>query len=220
MRVANFHASTDDCPDGFELKERNSQPTRLCKRNSSSPFCRSVIYPTHGVEYSRVCGRIVGYQWGRPNAFDVNEAASIDEDYLDGFSLTHGSSPRSHIWSFAASRHDTAGENGGSACPCSSPVVNYPSFVGEDYFCESGRDVGNDGNNPFKHHSDPLWDGQGCNDVATPCCTRGSMFCKTFTTPTTDDIELRLCLDNQRPSNNPSGDDEDIRLELVEIYVQ
>ena len=220
MRVADFHASTDDCPDGFQLLERNSAPTRLCRRNSNTPVCRSVIYPTHGVEYSRVCGRIIGYQWGKPNAFDTSVTASIDEDYLDGFSLTHGSSPRSHIWSFAASTQDNAGLNSG--CPCTTNSVNYPSFVGEDYFCESGRDVGgqvddSDANQPFQHHHDALWNGRGCSGIATSCCDRGSVFCKTFTTPTTDDIELRLCLDDPQ-SNNDNA--EDIRLERVEIYVQ
>ena len=60
---------------------------------------------------------------------------------------------------------------------------------------------------------DPLWDGAGC--VTGSCCTFNSppWFCKNLSTPTTDDIELRLCLD-EALSN------EDVLFETVELYVQ
>ena len=61
--------------------------------------------------------------------------------------------------------------------------------------------------------NDPLWDGAGC--VSGSCCTFNSppWFCKSLSTPTTDDIQLRLCLD-EVTSN------EDVLFEIVELYVQ
>ena len=59
----------------------------------------------------------------------------------------------------------------------------------------------------------PLWDCAGC--VSGSCCTFNSppWFCKDLSTPTTDDIELRVCLDYFTY-------DEDVLFELVELYVQ
>ena len=62
---------------------------------------------------------------------------------------------------------------------------------------------------------DPLWDGQGCGSQST-CCGLNTppWFCQQLPQPTTDDIELRLC-----GGGYPSTD-EDVPLEVVEIFVQ
>ena len=53
--------------------------------------------------YSRVCSRIEGLATISYDAFFFRPIGGgpIDEAYLDGISVTHGS-PRQHIWSFAA----------------------------------------------------------------------------------------------------------------------
>ena len=89
------------------------------------------------IGYTRVCGRIIGYQIGHTNAF-YTQQSNINLDYVDGVSvsLTHGS-PRQHIWTFAAaqSENDTDPE---SNCPCNmnsgADPMNRPAFVGSDYF--------------------------------------------------------------------------------------
>lgn len=47
------------------------------------------------VEYSRVCGQFIGYQVSTPDAFSHVTLAggthTIDNAYVDGISLTHGS---------------------------------------------------------------------------------------------------------------------------------
>ena len=50
----------------------------------------------YGIQYSQVCGRIIGYQVGHPQALFSN-LNIIDGSYVDGVSLTYGS-PRQHIW--------------------------------------------------------------------------------------------------------------------------
>ena len=67
---------------------------------------------------------------------------------------------------------------------------------------------------PLSHLTNgPLWDGAGC--VSGSCCTFNSppWFCKNLSTPTTDAIELRNCL-------NDGIHDEDVLIEIVELYVQ
>ena len=64
------------------------------------------------------------------------------------------------------------------------------------------------------YYADPLWDGSGCGPTSS-CCgfNNPPRFCKQLPQPTTDEIEMRVCVDV--PTSN-----EDVALETVEIYVQ
>ena len=209
MRVANLDMidPNQNCPAGFQL---DTEPRRTCERPESAE-CASTTFQTYGVEYSHVCGRVIGYQHGTPDAF---LGSNIDSTYVDGISLTHGQSPRKHIWTFAGAL-DEIGSARASICPCTQSDIPYtgptiPSFVGQDYFCDTGS------RNAFQlifYPDDPLWDGQGCGGTST-CCEFNNppWFCKQLPLPTTDDIELRLCGDEA--TNN-----EDTPIEQVEIYV-
>ena len=200
---------TQQCPDGFKLIRRTEPPLRTCGRpDGHRDGCVSTKFPVHGVEYSRVCGRIVGYQFGSPSAFDTGES-SIDRDYMAGISFTHGL-PREHIWSFVnAQNENTTSE----VCPCiRNSRISVPLFVGEDYFCDSAV-RGSDRTEGIYHPDDPLWDGQGCGSTST-CCEFNNppWFCKQLPQPTTDDIELRLC-------ENTDSIYDDSPFELIQLYI-
>ena len=87
-----------------------------------------------------MCGRIISYQYGHPDAFGSPGATNnIENHYIEGVSLTHGS-PREHIWSFSAALDETRAS--ARVCPCTNinnPTTDFgiPSFVGDDYFCET-----------------------------------------------------------------------------------
>ena len=137
----NMSDPTQTCPPAWELI---TTPRRSCGRPSSagSRTCYSAMFPTQGIQYSQVCGRIIGYQVGQPQAFyleNTNQQQTIDGPYVDGVSLTYGS-PRQHIWSFASSLDESSSGNDESRCTCtdSSRPNDTPSFVGSDYFCETG----------------------------------------------------------------------------------
>ena len=52
------------------------------------------VYVFIPCRYSQVCGRIIGYQVGEPQAFvleNVGASQTIDGLYVDGLSLTYGS---------------------------------------------------------------------------------------------------------------------------------
>ena len=96
----NMTNSSHQCPAGWETY---TTPKRTCGRNSNTASCRSVLYPTNGVSYSHVCGRIIAYQYCGTIAFynyNTQPTLTIDDNYLDGVSITHGSNPREHVWSF------------------------------------------------------------------------------------------------------------------------
>ena len=166
----NMSDSTQTCPPAWELI---ATPRRSCARPSSAGLrsCYSAIFPTQGIQYSQVCGRIIGYQVGQPEAFILSGGCTIDERYVDGVSLTYGS-PRQHIWTFAGAL-DEAYSDSVSKCSCTDPslpnTTPSPSFVGNDYFCETGVPPGQGWNSIF-YADDPLWDGQGCGPTST-CCT-------------------------------------------------
>ena len=211
MRVADIDMTRhkENCPTGF--REVTSSGKKMCGGRGTS--CVSTSFSSHGVEYSRVCGRIIGYQFGRSNAFRAyhDHQWPIDSYFLDGIVLTYGS-PRCHIWSFAAG-HDQY-NSGPSGCPCNSDSFSgtIPPYVQNDYFCDSGHRYSTSLSLIY-YVNDPLWDGAGC--VRGSCCQFNSppWFCKDLPHPTSEDIELRLC------TNEEIGD-EDAPFEVVEIYIQ
>ena len=217
MRIANIDMSNPntDCPNGLSL--RRDGDLRTCQRGQHNAGCSATQFSTSGVQYSRVCGRIRGYQWASPNGFywfQNNQNFKVDSFYVDGVVLANQvNNTRSHIWTFAAAI-DEVGRNKAFSCQCSNVNVKIdnfktPPFVGDDYFCETGS------RNQFQYGvlytDDPLWDGKGCGEVST-CCDKGEWFCKDVP-KTSSDIELRLC-GNEERSN------EDTPLELIELYIQ
>ena len=168
----------------------------------------STIFPVNGVTYSHVCGKIVGYQFGPVTGFQ-HQSVGIDSHYVAGISLTNGQ-PRQHIWTLANALGEayTLG-----VCPCiqgSEDIV--PAFVGNDYFCDTAEPGRGAIDGKF-YSNDPLWDGQGCGSTST-CCEFNNppWFCKELPHPTTDDIEMRLC-----ENDDPSEDDSPF--EVIELYV-
>ena len=143
-----------------------------------------------------MCGKIIGYQQKTPDAFFrfINGQTTIDSNYVDGISLTHGSSPREHIWTFAAALQEDISDPGFYV-----PVQMSTTQV--------------------RQHRLPLW-------VRTTSVTQAAMIssssssmemivsgmCASSTccflnsppwflkelTPTSDDIEMRLCADQPR----------------------
>ena len=104
-RVAYLNMSDplQQCPTAWSLY--NVSEVRACSRPATSgASCPGTFYPT-GRQYSKVCGRVTGYQVATPGAFRIiylnTLPSSLDDIYVDGVSVTNGS-PRTHIWTFAA----------------------------------------------------------------------------------------------------------------------
>lgn len=219
MKVAsiNMTDSTNSCPTGLQTL---TSPKRLCGMNINGGGCSSAFLNVHGVQYSQVCGKIIGYQQKSPDAFafydslrKVNRAPTIDGTYVDGISLTHGQNPRKNIWTFAAALHE-ASYCPTCVCPCTNTqhqvTASVPPYIGNDYFCDTAS------SQHFARRfypDDPLWDGEGCGPHNT-CCSLNSppWFMKQLAESTNDNVEIRLCADQNRW-------DEDIVFETLELYV-
>ena len=205
-RVAylNMRDPTQQCPSAW--REYNTGGVRACGRPSTSGGSSAGTTYSIDVHYRRLCGRVVGYQFGSPDGF---HSGSISQIYVDGISITHGS-PRQHVWTYAAGLTETASINGMSNCPCStSPGSGAPSFVGINYYCESGNPTGTFTSQLYTN--DKLWDGKQCEGS---CCTGADTppwFKVHLSSMTSDDIEIRIL-------GNEGSRTEDTPVELIEMY--
>ena len=204
------------------LEEIYANGTRGCGRPPSGTTvggCSATIFspPRHRqmLQYQNVCGRVIGYEYGSADAF-LNRwnNQTLDSPYVYGVSITHGT-PHSHIWTYTAGLTEGGYYDKCVNCPCAHP--NHPnnsiipSFVGDNYYCESGN-PGTWWEDDFLYNTNPLWDSKQCEGV---CCSNGKSppwFSVELPNPTTDDIEVRIC--------SLERTYQDAIVQLLEIYIQ
>ena len=109
------------CTDDFTT----SNAITRCVRSTDDPGCSNIVFPVMNISYSHICGTVQAFWFGSPDGFTGRSSTTINDDYVDGISLTYGSSSRTHIWTFIA---DGVGNN--QHCP---RLV--PEYVGSDYSC-------------------------------------------------------------------------------------
>ena len=211
---------SQQCPQELteRLLEGESSVLRWCSKNSEVGSCTSVFFSINLPSYSRVCGKIIGYQGGSLDSFvPAGSAETIEEGFVDGITLLYGNTPQ-HIWTFAGGL-DEAGGSPGRNCPCNianraSPndAAQPPFYVGNDYFCDTGAS-GTFINGDFVY-SDPLWDGAGCGPQNL-CCSFNNppWFYKALPGETSSGITMRVCTDE-------GVNNEDVAIVIVELYVQ
>ena len=101
VALLNMYDATVNCPSEFKLYQEGS--TRACGRQTSSTeSCQSVKYYTNGISYSEVCGRVIGFQKGTPDAIQKTSGydphyANINSFYVDGISITRGFSTSTYM---------------------------------------------------------------------------------------------------------------------------
>ena len=197
------------CPNALKLYTSNS--LRLCGKKTGNG-CDSIVISTGGQAYQEVRGKAKAYQFGSPDGFSTRE--DINSNYVDGISITHGKS-RKHIWTYAIGfRRYRPSTPHHSTCPSTGSGQGPPGFVGDNYFCSSANS-----GNPGQERSDwapvlyptPLWSNirGDCSD----CGGNDLFFCIKLPTPTSDDLEIRVCTDENL-------DNEDVRIESMDFYVR
>ena len=213
----NMTDPTHVCPTGLNL---TTYSRRTCGRaHSGWHNCSSTTFSVGGSHYSWVCGRALAYRFGPSWAFygyNVWGRAGIEDQYVDGLSLTYGTSgSQQHIWTFTSGVLPNGWSRGEERflCPCDNGNrYSSPPYVGDDYFCEGV--VQSDENQGTFEPNSLLWSYvNGVCEGSHRCCKFNSppWFTKNLANSTTEDIELRLCMYNSFS---------DVPLELLELYVQ
>ena len=181
--------SASACPNGLQ---RRDSPLS-CRRTDTGGGCSAVTYAIND-NYKCIFGRINALQVGTPDGFQRHglsrpEKPTLNDNYVDGVSLTRGSSPRTHIWTYIA-----------TAPSCTSCSMRFPAFLdSSQYTCDA-----NSGCTVNQVCGNLLWDGNECEGTTT--------FYRQLPQPTSDDIEMRVCRDENR-------DNEDFLLTFIEMYV-
>lgn len=214
----NMTNASHSCPANSEWQEVDLDGMRVCRRMASSMNrCGEATFVVDSDiigSYSMVCGKIIAYKYGTTEAFGEFHAenAGLDREYVDGVSLTYGKNPRHHIWTFAAGKaNEPDPELQHFVCPCDSiGTPRNPSFIGQNYFCESaGADLSGQLNS-----DNALWDGRGCS-ADSSCCNFNEppYFVATLNGPTCENIDARICA-----SDGP--EDEGTPIQVIELYVK
>ena len=165
MRVAKL--DLDNCPTGLK-SQIVSGSERSCVAEDDEPGCTPVLYSSFDISYSRVCGMIRSYRIGRLDGFRGGSQGNLDSNYLDGISVTSGSS---HIMSLTAIN-----------CVCGHVPRFVDNFICDHVHCDARH---------FVCGNRLLWDGNRCGPS-------GPGFYKALSEPTSADIKLRLCRDEHR----------------------
>ena len=223
-RVAfvNMSEPGSSCPPGLEEYDNITNGSLLCWINNENYYygCNSAFFPTYDINYTRVCGRVRGYQYGYPYAFycNLNNYNCFDPQIKTyGVTLTYSNNPRKHIWTYAGGHYEQGTRS--VDCPCNngSQYQNrHIPFVGNDYYCESGRSVGEYGH--ILYANDPLWDDQDCHGLEDACCMSSKMpwFVKILNETVSEDIELITCGWNGYYMTYVDG----TPLDLIELYIK
>ena len=92
IRVTQLNMSEPGatCPPGLTLQNYNNIDHSLCGRSSSG--CASTFFSIYGLNYTKVCGKVRGYQFGSIDGFQ-GSINNIDSRYVEGISITYGSNP-------------------------------------------------------------------------------------------------------------------------------
>ena len=212
MRIADINAADgDSCPSGWR---KITSPTIACRAPNNNAGCHSAYFSTYNVPYNRVCGMVVGYQKGSTDGFQASiRKNSINRPYLDGVSITYGTS-RKHLWSYAAGYNEYLDRSQAVTCPCTSyGGTPAPSFVRHNYYCESGAVFG-EVNQGTYFTSDPLWDGKGCTS-SNSCCSQPNLpwFYRHILVTINEDVEARICY-------NSPFENEAVLVKEIKLYVQ
>ena len=212
-RVAHLDMrdSSESCPSGFKLYSSNG--VRACGRPTSNKgSCVGTAFTSNDIEYTEVCGKVIGYQVG------WTDGSFVHKGDFDKVRITHGNN-RKPVWLFLPGTYKN---NYHPNCPCGNGVryngyadTSKLASIGSDYYCESGYSGSSSTLQHGKFYNESLWDGKGCGTTEVACCQRPGMpwFHKLFNYSTTDYIELSICL-------SEATSDEDIAIEQYELYVK
>ena len=189
-QLADYDFSVDSCPDDWV------QTGTLCYRNESSSGSASAAVDSLEIDYGEVLARIEAYQYHSMDAFGQSRTSyTIDDDYVDGLSLTvdDGTGSREHVYTWAIGL--TPGYYPDYDCPADGGE-SAQSFVGSDYTCETGNTAST---------WTAVW--------YSPALFSTTWAQVSLSATTSEDLEARL-MSNQDSSN------EDIGVAELELYVR
>ena len=170
IKVGGFN--NNECPENFTIENINGTENTCVP--VTRPGCTSIKYFTNNISYSRVCGEVKGIGIDTPDGFRGHTTDLIDENYVDGISITHGLPNREHIWTLAAEHKDRSHHT----CTCNRKK---PGFIEDNVCCMEVESM----------HDYNICECAGCP----------SIFNSTLPQVTKDVIEIRVCTNQKEKMN-------------------
>ena len=126
MRVGYLNMSEPYaiCPHYLTQRQYNNIDHDVCGRPNSGMSAHT-FSSTKRINYNKVCGQLRGYQYQSPDGFGHGNN-NIDSCYVDDISITYGSSPRKHIWTYVNGFTSDNVPHPESSCPCSTNNIVAP----------------------------------------------------------------------------------------------
>ena len=123
VAILNNETRPQLCTEDFSTVIKNTR----CIRSTNDAGCSNIVFPVMNISYSHICGRVQAFWFGTPDGFAGSERSSttINNNYVDGISLTYGTSNKTHIWTFIADNFQS-----NQNCP-----REVPGYVGNHYSC-------------------------------------------------------------------------------------
>ena len=123
VAILNNETRRHLCTDDFSTTNENTR----CVRSTEDAGCSNMVFPVMNISYSHICGIAQAFWFGFPDGFTGSKRSSttLNDNYVDGISLTYGTSNKTHIWTLIA-------DGVGSIQNCPREV---PEYVGSDYSC-------------------------------------------------------------------------------------
>ena len=121
VAILNNETRRQLCTDDFTTTNENTR----CVRSNDGLGSSNTVFPVMNISYSHICGTVQAFWFGSPDSLTGKSSTTINDNYVDGISLTYGASNRTHIWTFIAD-----GEGSNQNCP-----HQVPQYAGSNYSC-------------------------------------------------------------------------------------
>ena len=219
------------CPGNFRKSyyPLNTSRSRIVEKPERKYYCEATVdagcttakLNLDDTQYTEICAKIGGYQYGHPTAFKPYHKRH-NKVFMDGVYFSYGKEPK-YLWGYAVGsykqRHkrltNIIGYDINNMCPDVHPDYNVriPVFVKNYFYCDSGA-YDNDKNDTSKFfYENRLFEGENCELPNYSCMQGGPWFHRKLPTYFKDYIELSSC-------NDARVAEKDLRMDNIEIYLR
>lgn len=215
MRIAeeNFISEQVSCPCQLlnYTTTDDANATTYCTVPSS--LAQVSWYIDNICPYSEIRGYVLVDQKGHNDGFQMNDSCNVNDNYVDGVSITYNSSSqRQHLYTYIVGREQSALPQ---SCECHGASPNYPLFLLWDFMCDSGFDPNADNSSLLSVAPRTLFTGKECAVDSSGCCQviGAPWFYRSLPVEVNSSLEVRILSDG-------GHDDEMILLREVALYVR
>ena len=221
-----FKNDSHTCPGSFK-KSYRIKPGDMGKMAGKQYYCEGTVnngcttakFYLDDAQYSEICAKIGGYQYGMPTAFKPYE--NNDQTFMDGVYFSYGKDTK-YLWGYAmGSYKNYAGKDQNKIkmnhmCPDVHPSYKgkVPPFVESYYYCDSGAYSMSANDSTTFFYKNRLFEGKDCEFPNYSCMRSGQpWFYRKLPVYFKDYIGMNSCNDDKVSTK-------DLKMDNIEIYLR